>query len=256
MAALVGMAALFAGASRALLASAVFAFEATQQPTGLLPLLGGCGISYLVSAMLMRHSIMTEKIARRGLHIRGEYAVDHLTQVSVGTHGRRDVVTVRATDTIGAVRAWMASGAAGTVHQGFPVVDSDGLIVGVITRRDLAEPHADDASVTTMIKRPPVVITDDASLRDAADRMAEEHIGRLPVVTRAQPLRVVGLVTRSDLLAAHAPRLADEEIDPNTWRPPMPKQWRRALVVLGRQGALRPLRALRLPLAKRKPPRR
>jgi H+/Cl- antiporter ClcA/CBS domain-containing protein len=256
IAALVGMAAMFGGAARALLASVVFAFEITRQPIGLLPLLGGGAAAFLVACLLAEHSIMTEKIARRGLRIRGEYAVDHLTQVSVGIHGRRDVVSVRAMDTVGAVRAWMASGAAGTEHQGFPVVDSDGLIVGVITRRDLAEPHADDASVTTLIKRPPVVITDDASLRDAADRMANERLGRLPVVTRAAPLRVIGILTRSDLLAAHAPRLADEEIDPNSWRPPMPKQWRRALVVLGRQGALRPLRALRLPLAKRKPPPR
>ena len=60
------MAAMFAGASRALLASVVFAFETTRQPMGLLPLLGGCSAAYLVSLLLMRNSIMTEKIARRG----------------------------------------------------------------------------------------------------------------------------------------------------------------------------------------------
>ena len=63
IAALVGMAAIFAGASRALLASAVFAFETTLQPVGLLPLLGGCAASYLASSLLMRNSLMTEKIA-------------------------------------------------------------------------------------------------------------------------------------------------------------------------------------------------
>ena len=60
------MAAIFAGASHALLASVVFAFETTRQPLGLLPLLGGCTAAYLVSLLLMRHSIMTEKLARRG----------------------------------------------------------------------------------------------------------------------------------------------------------------------------------------------
>ena len=64
--ALVGMAAMFAGASRALLASVVFAFETTLQPMGLLPLLGGCSMSYLASSALMRNTIMTDKIARRG----------------------------------------------------------------------------------------------------------------------------------------------------------------------------------------------
>src|SRR5262249_54042537 len=61
LAALVVMAAMFAGASRALLASVVFAFETTRQPLGLLPLLGGCSVAWLVSAALMKHSIMTER---------------------------------------------------------------------------------------------------------------------------------------------------------------------------------------------------
>ncbi len=65
--ALVGMAALFAGASRAFLASVVFAFELTHQPLGLLPLFAGCAASYLVSCLLMRNTLMTEKISRRGV---------------------------------------------------------------------------------------------------------------------------------------------------------------------------------------------
>lgn len=65
--ALVGMAALFAGASRAFLASVVFTFEITHQPLGLLPIFAGCGASYIVSCLLMRNTIMTEKISRRGV---------------------------------------------------------------------------------------------------------------------------------------------------------------------------------------------
>src|SRR5947207_8418210 len=83
IAALVGMAAIFAGASRALLASAVFAFETTLQPLGLLPLLGGCSASFLVSCLLMPNSIMTEKIARRGVRVPAEYAPDFLDQILV-----------------------------------------------------------------------------------------------------------------------------------------------------------------------------
>ncbi|HTL12082.1 MAG TPA: chloride channel protein [Bdellovibrionota bacterium] len=73
VAALVGMAGTFAGASRALLASIVFAFETTRQPHGLLPLLGGCTVSYLISALLMKNTIMTEKLVRRGHHVPTEY---------------------------------------------------------------------------------------------------------------------------------------------------------------------------------------
>lgn len=71
--ALIGMAALFAGSSRALLASVLFALEGTKQPMGLVPLLGCCSIAYLVSSMVMKNSIMTEKIARRGLQVPHEY---------------------------------------------------------------------------------------------------------------------------------------------------------------------------------------
>jgi CBS domain-containing protein len=220
IAALVGMASMFGSAARALLASVVFAFELTRQPMGLLPLLGGGAAAFLVACLLAEHSIMTEKIARRGVRIRGEYAVDHLTQISVRAHAEREVVSVRATDTVSAIRAWLAAGGAGTQHQGFPVVDEAGLLVGVITRRDLtAAPVDGDATISTLVTRAPVVIMDTASLRDAADRMAHERLGRLPVVTRAEPRRMVGILTRSDLLAAHVPRLADEAIDRRTWRP-------------------------------------
>lgn len=71
--ALIGMAALFAGSSRALLASVLFALEGTKQPVGLVPLLGCCSIAYLVSMVMMKNSIMTEKIVRRGLKVPHEY---------------------------------------------------------------------------------------------------------------------------------------------------------------------------------------
>src|SRR5439155_12167339 len=81
VAGLVGMAALFAGASHALLASIVLAFEVTRQPVGLLPLLLGCAAAYLVSLLFSRHSIMTEKLARRDSGVRQEYAADYLSHV-------------------------------------------------------------------------------------------------------------------------------------------------------------------------------
>lgn len=74
VAALVGMAAMFAGSSRAFLASLLFAYEATHQQSALLPLLGGCAAAYLVSSLLMKNTIMTEKIVRRGIVVPAEYA--------------------------------------------------------------------------------------------------------------------------------------------------------------------------------------
>jgi len=71
--ALIGMACVFAGASHSLLASVLFALEASRQPLGLVPLLGACSIAYLISHRLMKTSIMTEKIARRGIQVPYEY---------------------------------------------------------------------------------------------------------------------------------------------------------------------------------------
>src|SRR5205085_8016102 len=88
IAALVGMAALFAGATRALLTSVVMAFETTLQPLGLLPLLGGCTAAYLVSSLFMKNTLMTEKIVRRGVNVPSEYSADYLEQVLV-----RDVIS-------------------------------------------------------------------------------------------------------------------------------------------------------------------
>lgn len=209
VAALVGMASLFAGASRALLASVVFAFETTHQIGALVPLLGACGASYLVSALLMKHSIMTEKLARRGVHIRSEYAVDHLTHELVRDHGLRPVVTLRASQPLSQVRAWIESYAPGSDHRGFPIVDDDGTLVGLLTRDELlAPPETCRDDVGSLVRRPAAVAFDDSSLRDAADHMLAEGVDRLPVVTRARPLTVIGILTRGDLVDAHKGRLA------------------------------------------------
>ncbi len=210
VAALVGMAALFAGASRALLASVVFAFETTRQPMGLLPLLGGCTSAYLVSAMLMRHSIMTEKISRRGSRVVSDYVADLLDQIRVSEVASAPVITLRADDSLEHVRAWLATHAEGSTHQGFPVTDDEQRLLGLVTRRNLLEPSATATTVRGVITRPAAVVFDDSSLRDVADHMAREGVGRLPVVTRQAPDRVVGIVTRSDVIAAHARRLDGE----------------------------------------------
>ena len=202
--ALVGMAAMFAGASRALLASVVFAFETTLQPMGLLPLLGGCTAGFLVSSLLMRNTIMTEKLARRGVRVPMEYAADFLDRITVADACSRNVVTLRASQTAGELHGIVPT------HQGFPVVDDAGRLIGVVTRRDFMD-RAPDTRVGDLVTRPPAVVYLDMSLRDAADHMVRENVGRLPVVDRADPTRVVGILTRSDLLSAHEARLASEE---------------------------------------------
>jgi CIC family chloride channel protein len=208
VAALVGMAAIFAGASHALLASVVFAFETTRQPMGLLPLLAGCSAAYLVSLLMMRSSIMTEKLARRGARIRTEYAADYLSQILVRDGASLEVVSLRGSDTLAEVRKWLASGAKGRSHQGFPVINDKGELCGVVTRRDLLDTvNSESATIGSIVKRPAVVVYDDNTLREAADHMVRARVGRLPVVSREAPRVVIGVVSRSDLLSAHEDRL-------------------------------------------------
>ncbi|HEX6590114.1 MAG TPA: chloride channel protein [Longimicrobiales bacterium] len=207
VAGLVGMAAIFAGASHALLASIVFAFEATRQPLGMLPLLAGCSAAYLVSILFMRTSIMTERLARRGVRIRPEYAMDFLQQVTVEEGMARPVISLDAGRTVASVRDWIRQGSGGATHQAFPVIDEEQRVLGVITRRDLFARELDDAAaVRDALRRAPVVVYPANTLRDAADQMVRTGVGRLPVID-PETRRLVGIVTRSDLLLAHERRL-------------------------------------------------
>ncbi|HZK77091.1 MAG TPA: chloride channel protein, partial [Candidatus Kapabacteria bacterium] len=227
MAGLIGMAAMFAGASRALLASVIFAFETTQLSSGLLPLLGGCAAAYLISITLMKHTIMTEKIARRGLHVPSEYAADHLARILVRDSLSRQVTTLSAEQNIGDIRAWCRAHAEGSSHGAFPVLDEQGELAGVVSRKDIfAAELPDEHTIGALIRRVPAVVFEDNTLREAADFMVMEKVGRLPVVLRENPLEIVGILTRSDLLHAHESRLEEEQQAFQTI--PLSSLWRKA----------------------------
>jgi CBS domain-containing protein len=196
--ALVGMAAVFAGASRAMLASVVFAFETTREVNALPAILAGCAAAYLVSMLSMRHSIMTEKIARRGALVPSDWAADILQQVPVGQSCTRPAVALARSRSVAEVRSWLEQTGEAWRHQAFPVVDG-ATVVGVVTQRALRRPSP-ASTVGELVDRPPVTITESASLRDAADTMLSAGVGRLPVVDHDGAL--VGILTRSDLLAA------------------------------------------------------
>lgn len=210
MAALVCMAAIFAGASRAFLTSVVFAFETTQQPHALLPLLGTCAAAYLISGLMMRNTIMTEKIVRRGVRVPSDYAADYLDQVYVRDACSRNVKSLHSSQTIAEIRNWLASEATAAKHQGFPVISDAGQLIGVVTRRQLYNTaHNDDLEVGALIQRGPLVVREDHTLREAADHMVEADVGRLVVLSKQAPHRMVGIITRGDLIAAHARRLRE-----------------------------------------------
>jgi H+/Cl- antiporter ClcA/predicted transcriptional regulator len=211
LAALAGMAALFASAARAPLTSVIFAVEATHQPDALMPILAAGAVATLVASMLSRHSIMTEKLARRGAHVPGGFSADHLEQVLVRDACARPVVSLQGDSTVEEIQAWLEEDGAAPRHQGFPVVDDKGSLLGMITRREILA--ASSGIMRDLMRRPqPVVVREDQSLREAADLMVVHHVGRLPVVRSDETRSIVGILTRSDLLAAHHTRLRAEHV--------------------------------------------
>lgn len=219
LAALVGMAAVFSGASRAMLASAVFAFETTLQPFGLLPLLGGCAAAYLISSLTMRNSIMTEKIARRGVQTPAEYTVDALSRVLVSEVATRNAVVIKADDSPDQVLHWLDGGGVGTSHQGYPVIDRDGALIGVVTRRDIAQALEEAKhDIKSSIKNQVRFVYEDCTVRQAAEHMVNHGVGRLPVMSRQTPCRLVGIITRSDVLSVLQLEIRDTQLQSPTLR--------------------------------------
>ena len=212
IAAVVGMGAMFAGSSRALLTSVIFCFETTRQVATFLPLLGGCTAAYLISALTMKGTIMTKKIERRGIHVPSEYTADYLERVKVGKFYTRRAVTLNTTDTIGKVREWIAQGTPDAQHYGYPVVDADGTVKGVLTLRNLLDPTATrETPLGALITRGPVIVYENTSLRQASDLMAETKVSRVIVMDRGVPQKMLGVLTRGDVLGAHTRRLHELE---------------------------------------------
>jgi chloride channel protein, CIC family len=194
--ALVGMTAMFAGASRALMASIVFALESTQQIHAVVPIVLGVSLAYFASCLLMRTTIMTEKLVRRGVKVAAEYDVDPLSHASVAEVASPTVHSLAAEQTV--AEALAEIGRQGYRHQAFPVVTGT-RVVGVVTSRTLmaAEPAT---TVAELIDREPVVVRPSDTARAAVTKMAEHDVGRL-IVVQGDNIPV-GIVTRSDIVAA------------------------------------------------------
>ena len=151
---------------------------------------------------------MTEKIARRGRPIPSEYVADALEQVLVGDgNALRTVVSLRVEQLVVDVQVWLRGGSADATHHGYPVQDATGRVVGVVTQRDVFAAASSTRTVQELVRQPLVAIRPSATLREAADTMLRENVGRLPVL---EGDRLVGMVTRSDLLEGDRRRLRRE----------------------------------------------
>jgi H+/Cl- antiporter ClcA len=206
--ALVALAGVLGGVMRSPLTGVVFSLELTHQYAALLPLVIAATTAYAVSVLILKRSVLTEKIARRGYHLSREYDVDPLEIVFVGEVMTTDVVELdHDLDALAAhaVLADPAGDYAAWRQQLYPVIAPDGL-AGVVTRGALFEarttrPHA---PVSDLVVVDPVVTHADQPLRHVAELMAWHDVTTVPVLDRDDSGRVVGIVTLPQLLTGRA----------------------------------------------------
>ena len=201
LAALIGMSAMFAGASRALLTAIIFALEVTGQSNALLPLLAACTASYFVSFLLMESTIMTEKITRRGVKTPDSYEPDILETISVGQVVNEDGLVLSEDNTIAEVRDWLETEKDYNSNY-FIIVSPDNEFRGIISSSSLfSNHHQPEKLVGDLIKRNSVSIKKENSLRTAVEMMARENIDLLPVVSIEN--NIIGILSYKDIISAY-----------------------------------------------------
>jgi CIC family chloride channel protein len=200
--ALVGMAALFAGAGRAPITCIIMLMEMTLDYTMILPLMIAVSAAYLVSSLMEEQSIYTLKLYRRGIHIRRGLHVGALKAVKVS-----DIMTPRPTVlspsmTTEEVFAIIDQ----THHTKFPVIDENGNVVGILIAEDLfKKPRGEGITYRVIDLMNPEFLhlapscTMDSALRE----MIRRDEGHAVIVDPAQPAQMMGYITKADVLRAY-----------------------------------------------------
>jgi H+/Cl- antiporter ClcA/predicted transcriptional regulator len=213
--ALVCMAGVFAGTTRAPLTSIVFALELTHDLPAFLPLLLVCALCHLVSVLLLPYSIMTEKLARRGLRVGHEYELDVLATLRVQDVMTAPVQTVPMNMRVEKLFEMFYGDPVTNRYQAYPVVDEANRLVGMVSKDDLPRLAVLEnlrwLVVADLMSSRLIVAHPDEGLRQAAQRMVMTGVGRLPVVDPTDPGRLVGILSHRDVFKALARRLEEED---------------------------------------------
>src|SRR5271166_5673977 len=221
--ALVAMGAVFAAASRATFTFIIFAFEITRDYNSVLPLMLVSVIADGIAMLFMpTSSIMTEKLARRGLHVHQDYEADVLSQARVAETMEQEFPSIPANTGVGALAARIAQhDPAVARHAALLILDDAGKLAGIITRGDLLRAFDKDSSGAMTVQEAGstrlVVTHPDEVVSEAAAKMLHNDIGRLPVVERADHRKAVGYLGRSGVMAARLRRLHDEQVREPGW---------------------------------------
>jgi chloride channel protein, CIC family len=218
--ALIAMAAVLGGTLRCPLTATVFAIELTGDLHVMPAVLIACVASFAVTVLIMRRSILTERLARRGRHLTYEYTVDPFEVMRVSEIMTQPVDTLPAHMSTEDALVFFNTENGVKRHKSYPVVDEAGNVVGVVSRADVLRWSREGwTKGQTLEERPDVgevfVGYTDELVGHLADRMASADVGRVPIVDRATG-RLAGLLARRDLLRvrAHAARLERDRARP------------------------------------------
>lgn len=201
--ALVGMAAVFAAASRAPITSVIILFEMTDDYRLILPLMLATVVSTILAESLSKDSIYTLKLSRRGIRLERGRDIDVMQGVLVGEAMTTEVDTVSADLSLDQLDLLFAE----THHHGFPVVDEKGKLFGVVTLQDLARAKEsgpwEGRRVQDIATRSVLTSFPDEPMWVALKRLGTRDVGRLPVVDRQDPELLLGMIRRSDIVRAY-----------------------------------------------------
>jgi chloride channel protein, CIC family len=215
--ALVAMAATFGASTRATFTAIVFAFELTQDYRSIIPIMLAAVIADLVAGALLDHGLMTEKLARRGLHVPLDYEPDYLQATQVRAAMSSPATVLDADSVVGDARTRIDD----TSHSAYPLVDTQLRCVGIVTRTDLLAADATPDAPLTKIASPDVVtVTPEDTLLTALERIVDEQVEHLPVIDHDH--HIVGMCTRTDILRARSER-RNAEASQTGWH----ASWRR-----------------------------
>ena len=202
--ALIGMGAMMGGTMRSPLTALMFGIELTHDINSLLPLAIGCVAAHFTTVLLLKRSILTEKIARHGHHITREYVVDPFETVRAADIMAQPAESLPADWTVGETLTFFTAPDAPRRHKSYPIIEADGCVLGMVSRADALRWLRDEHALTGLLRdqiagQDLVIAYDDELAGQLADRMTNTDVGRVPIVNRESGA-LVGLVARRDLL--------------------------------------------------------
>lgn len=203
--ALVGMAAVFAGAARAPITAIIILFEMTHEYRIILPLMLATGISTLISWQMLEQSIYTLKLVRRGVDLDQHKPRNlmHLIRAEEAMTPASELVTVQPDTSFETLTELFR----GTHSHGFAVVDGGGELCGIVALSDLERVTRSGergATVGEIFTPSPITAFPEEPLEDVVHRIEQHGIGRIPVVHRTRPGELLGMIHRADVIHAYS----------------------------------------------------